>query len=139
MGLGALQDEGAIFLWVTCALAPAGRVGFEVLRRMGLGQLQDEGVIRVSRHVRVSRGVIATRVSFAVGHRCVHVAKSYEASELRCRGRGLLRDAKSYIHYASLVRVQTCNPLWDTLHELGPVQTWAFDTLMFFILLLLFC
>ena len=30
MGLGALQDEGVIFLWVTGAQAPAGHVGFHV-------------------------------------------------------------------------------------------------------------
>ena len=51
MGLGALQDEGVIFLWVTGALAPAGHVvevqviGWLIMHRMiNLGQLQDEGV-----------------------------------------------------------------------------------------------
>ena len=46
MGLGQLQDEGVIFLWVTGAgLRTLETLNPKEMRRMGLGRLQDEGVV----------------------------------------------------------------------------------------------
>ena len=76
MGLGALQDEGVIFLWVTGALAPAGHVGFQVIgcAPHGPGRAAGRG-----RHL-------------PVGHRCVYSVKPCEGSGLRRMGLGALQD-----------------------------------------------